>query len=146
MEQKKLHPSVLKFKEFVKNNPKIINEVRSGKSSWQDLYEDWYLLGEEDEKWNAFRSEHSTKGTSGNKEADDEKKGDWMSQLTGMAKKIDPGQMQVYINNASQALGPFRDCFHNSRETASRASLKLQKVQNILLCSGKTNYRKDTWK
>lgn len=105
MEQKKLHPSVLKFKEFVKNNPKIINEVRSGKSSWQDLYEDWYLLGEEDEKWNAFRSEHSTKGTSGNKEADDEKKGDWMSQLTGMAKKIDPGQMQVYINNASQALG-----------------------------------------
>lgn len=105
MEQKKLHPSVLKFKEFVKNNPKIINEVRSGKSSWQDLYEDWYLLGEEDEKWNAFRSEHSTKGTSGNKESEDEKKGDWMSQLTGMAKKIDPGQMQVYINNASQALG-----------------------------------------
>ena len=51
MTEKKLHPSVLQFKEFVKNNPKIIQEVRKGKATWQELYEDWYLLGEDDSRW-----------------------------------------------------------------------------------------------
>jgi hypothetical protein len=100
MTQKKLHPSVLQFKEFVKNNPKIIQEVRQGKSTWQELYEDWYLLGEEDSRW-------ETSGTANNSdtESGSEEKGDWMSTIVGMVKKMDPNQMQSHINNLSQALG-----------------------------------------
>ena len=49
--QKNLHPSVIKFKEFVKNNPALIKEVRNGNSTWQEMYEDWFLLGEEDNRW-----------------------------------------------------------------------------------------------
>ncbi|MDP4169265.1 MAG: YlbD family protein [Bacillota bacterium] len=104
MTQKKLHPSVEKFKGFVKTHPAIVQEVRSGKSTWQELYEDWYLLGEEDEKWDAFRAEGVN--TNGNSKSDNEKeKNDWMSQALGMMKKMDATQMQVYINNLSQALG-----------------------------------------
>ncbi len=57
MAQKKLHPSVIKFKEFVKNNPKLIQEVRKGKATWQELYEDWYVLGEEDKRWETLGTE-----------------------------------------------------------------------------------------
>ncbi|MEH7107987.1 YlbD family protein [Bacillus sp. JJ1764] len=100
MTQKKLHPSVLKFKEFVKNNPKLIQEVRKGNSNWQELYEDWYLLGEDDPRWEKVgeetEEEHSDQS---------EKKSDLMSNIMGMVKKMDPNQMQGHITNLSQALG-----------------------------------------
>lgn len=100
MTQKKLHPSVLKFKEFVKNNPKVIQEVRKGNSTWQELYEDWYLLGEEDKRWETIGTENNSEP-----EKKTESKGDWMSNIMGMVKKMDPDQMQGHINNLSQALG-----------------------------------------
>lgn len=100
MTQKKLHPSVLKFKEFVKNNPKVIQEVRKGKATWQELYEDWYLLGEEDKRWESIETE-----TESEPETNTEAKGDWMSNIMGMVKKMDPNQMQNHITNLSQALG-----------------------------------------
>lgn len=101
MTQKKLHPSVLQFKEFVKNNPKIIQEVRKGKVTWQELYEDWYLLGEEDSRWETI----GTVKESSDNDSNTESKGDWMSNIIGMVKNMDPNQMQNYINNLNQALG-----------------------------------------
>ncbi|MDQ0198469.1 YlbD family protein [Neobacillus ginsengisoli] len=100
MTQKKLHPSVLKFKEFVKNNPNIIQEVRKGNASWQELYEDWYLLGEDDKRWETIRADKKS-----DSETKTETKGDLMSNLMGMVKKMDPNQVQHHINNLSQALG-----------------------------------------
>ena len=94
MTQKKLHPSVLQFKEFVKNNPKIIQEVRKGKVTWQELYEDWYLLGEDDSRWETIGTVKES-----NNESNTESKGDWMSNIIGMVKNMDPNQMQNYINN-----------------------------------------------
>lgn len=100
MTQKKLHPTVVQFKEFVKNNPKLIQEVRKGKSTWQELYEEWYLLGEEDSRWETIGSNNSEEV-----EASTESKGDWISNIMGMVKKMDPNQLQNHINNLSQALG-----------------------------------------
>jgi hypothetical protein len=105
MEQKKLHPSVLKFREFVKNNPGVLSEVKSGKTSLQDLYEEWYLLGEEDERWQQFKQTGDSTESDEKKNSGGEKKSEWMGQIANMAKKMDPVQMQVFINNASQALG-----------------------------------------
>lgn len=98
--QKNLHPSVIKFKEFVKNHPDLIKEVRNGNTTWQELYEDWYLLGEEDNRWEQIGVKASP-----NVEKDDEKKGDWISTILGTVQKMDPDQIQHYINNLSQALG-----------------------------------------
>ncbi|WP_066289487.1 YlbD family protein [Bacillus sp. FJAT-29937] len=98
MTKKKLHPSVEKFKEFVKKNPKIIQEVREGKKTLQELYEDWYLLGEDDPKWGNMRSEDQEKSKT------EEKKSDWMSQMMGSLKKMDSNQVQGYIQNLNQAL------------------------------------------
>ncbi|MBN8199456.1 MULTISPECIES: YlbD family protein [Bacillaceae] len=98
MTKTKLHPSVDKFKEFVKQNPRIIKEVRAGNTTWQELYEDWYLLGEEDSRWDSYRE---------NKEEaqkPEEKKSDWMGSIMGTLKQMDTNQMQGYISNLSQAL------------------------------------------
>ncbi|QED47417.1 YlbD family protein [Cytobacillus dafuensis] len=98
MTKKKLHPSIEQFKGFVKNNPKIIQEVRSGKHTWQELYEDWYLLGEGDSRWDSFKSENQEETLS------EENKSDWMTNIMGSIKKMDPNQMQGYIQNVSKAL------------------------------------------
>ncbi|WP_413301511.1 YlbD family protein [Bacillus sp. 1P10SD] len=124
MSQKKLHPSVLQFKEFVKNNPNIIREVRNGKATWQELYEDWYLLGEEDKRWESIGVE-----TRSEPEAESNAKGDWMSNIMGMVKKMDPNQMQNHINNLSQALGAIQGViaqFQGGNPNASAGPVKTQ--------------------
>ncbi|MFJ5761708.1 YlbD family protein [Neobacillus sp. NPDC093182] len=98
--QKNLHPSVIKFKEFVKNHPDLIKEVRNGNTTWQELYEDWYLLGEEDNRWETIGVKASP-----SVEKEDEQKGDWISTILGTVQKMDPDQIQYYINSLSQAIG-----------------------------------------
>ena len=35
------------FRAFVNKYPKLRDEVRSGKKTWQNIYEEWVLFGEE---------------------------------------------------------------------------------------------------
>ncbi len=100
MDDSKLHPSVRDFKLFLKDNPKIVREVRMGKKTWQEIYEDWSLLGDEDDVWNEYKEKKQT-------EEDTEKtnKGEFMSQILNQLKKMDPDQIQKQIGNFSQALG-----------------------------------------
>ena len=100
MDDSKLHPSVQGFKLFLKQNPKIVKEVRMGKRTWQELYEDWSLLGEEDEIWSEYREEKKV-----TEEPKKTEKGELISQLLNQLKKMDPDQIQKQIGNVSQALG-----------------------------------------
>ena len=97
MGKKVLHPSVEQFKDFVKKNPKIIQEVKDEKFTWQELYEDWYLLGEEDPRWEEFRKEN--KNT-----PEEEAKTDLIGQIMGAVKRMDVNQLEGHIYNLSKAL------------------------------------------
>jgi hypothetical protein len=99
MTNKGLHPSIENFKVFVKNNPRVMEEVRSGKVTLQELYEEWFLLGEEDTRWDDFRSEKKEDGKS------NEANADWMRTVLGTLKNMDPNQMQHYLGHLSQAIG-----------------------------------------
>ncbi|BCE14284.1 hypothetical protein RSC3_01640 [Bacillus paralicheniformis] len=37
--------SIDEFKQFIKRHPKLISEVRKQEKSWQEVYENWVLLG-----------------------------------------------------------------------------------------------------
>ncbi|MBD8007019.1 YlbD family protein [Bacillus norwichensis] len=100
MAGKKLHPSVEQFKAFVKEHPILIKLVRDNEYTWQELYEDWYLLGEDDPKWAQYTNGNTSKA---GHQKDDNKT--WVQQLTGVVKKMDANQMQHHINNLSQAIG-----------------------------------------
>ena len=122
---KKLHPSVVNFKEFVRSNPKLILEVRKGKATWQELYEDWYLLGEEDSRWDSMNSENTIQAT----EENSDKKGDWVSTILGTVQKMDPEQVQHYINNLSQALGAIQGVLSQLQGSNKANQVKPQNVQ-----------------
>lgn len=102
MTRKKLHPSVVKFKEFVKQYPKISSEVKKGTVTWQELYEDWYLLGEDDSRWDQFKD--NMEETKRDKKTEEDNS-DFITQIFDYFKTMDINQVQQYINNASQALG-----------------------------------------
>ena len=105
MGEKKLHPSVEEFKKFVKNNPNIIKSVREEKITWQELYEDWYLFGEEDPRWDSFGLKTKINFEE-NKQTEDEsaEKRDWVGQVLSVVKNMDPLQIEGYLYNLSQAL------------------------------------------
>ena len=51
---KTLHPSIVEFKAFVKKYPKMTQEVRAGKKTWQEFYEEWAIIGEKDDYWKTY--------------------------------------------------------------------------------------------
>ncbi len=96
-----LHPSVSSFKKFAQSNPAIVQEVRSGKRTWQELYEDWHVLGEGHESW-----QEVTEGAPVVKATEEstEEKSDFLNQVLGYLKKMDMNQVQSQMNNLSSAL------------------------------------------
>jgi cell fate (sporulation/competence/biofilm development) regulator YlbF (YheA/YmcA/DUF963 family) len=102
MTGKKLHPSVEQFKQFVKDHPNLVKLVRAEENTWQEIYEEWYLLGEDDPKWEKYKKEKTAQPET-TKDKDDVKK--LINQFAGLFKKMDVQQMQYHINNLSQAVG-----------------------------------------
>jgi len=108
MEESKLHPSIQEFKQFIQSHPKIIKSVRDGRNTWQELYEDWYLLGEDDPKWSSFKSEHSEETNS-----NQAKSKQWFEQIPGFIKNMDADQFQKHVRQLSQTIGAIQGVLQN---------------------------------
>ncbi|MFT4416096.1 YlbD family protein [Fredinandcohnia humi] len=93
---KKMHPSIQEFKSFVKKHPQLVQEVRKGHYSWQELYEDWYLLGEQDEKWKKYKQN----GSPTTKESKD----DFIGKIFSTIKNVDMNDIQQQITNVGEAI------------------------------------------
>lgn len=114
MERKTLHPSVQQFKEFLQNHPHLIKMVRKGEYTWQELYEDWYLLGDDDPKWSAPKDADTgkTSKSENNKIS--------LSQITNIFKSIDINQVQNHIQQLSQAIGAIQGVLSQFQSTSQQ--------------------------
>ncbi|WP_163101382.1 YlbD family protein [Peribacillus alkalitolerans] len=105
---KKKSASVEEFKKFVKKHPSLISEVRKGKTTWQEVFEEWYLLGEESSKWKSYEDEVAVsteqKKSNGQDESADNKT-DFLSSILGSLKNMDINQIQQHVSSLNQALG-----------------------------------------
>lgn len=126
MATKEKHPSIEKFKDFVKKHPKLAVEVRSNKKTWQELFEEWYLLGEEDESWKDFRDgdnlqeEKELKGS----------KADVIPQILQSLKKMDMNQMQYHLMNVNSAIGNIQQLIQQFIPSSSKGSTPTQGAKN----------------
>ncbi|MED4463337.1 YlbD family protein [Metabacillus fastidiosus] len=107
MTTKNRKQSVEQFKQFVKKHPKLITEVRKGNKGWQELFEDWYLLGENDAIWKRY----TEKVTETEKETEkkEEKKNDFFSQIVTAVKKMDAEQVNHHIHNMSSTIATLQN-------------------------------------
>ncbi|MGP1907365.1 YlbD family protein [Metabacillus sp. JX24] len=123
MTEKKEHPSIAQFKEFVKKHPKLISEVRKGDKKWQELFEDWYLLGEDDASWQKYREDAAEA------ESAEDKKSDFMSRMMTAVKNMDANQMNQHLYNMNSTISSIQNLFSTFGLTKG-ASSGQSKTQN----------------
>ena len=83
------------FREFVSSHEKIKEEVRSGKRTWQSIYEDWVILGEEEFK--VFKNQQK-------KDTIDFLSNDSVRKVVDYVKKINPDSISKTLNTVQKVL------------------------------------------
>lgn len=103
MNDLELDPKVEKFKEFVQNKPELVQLVRAGKRTWQELFEDWIILGENDENWNEPVQEVITEKND-NTTKSEILSADLWPQILSYLKRLDINQIQDQLTNLGSTL------------------------------------------
>ena len=88
------------FKNFVKNNPELINKVKNNEMTWQKYYELYDLYGEDNNIWNKYIIKDKV-----------EKDNFKFNEIMNMVKNIDVDKVQNSITSLQKALGLFGDLF-----------------------------------
>ncbi len=86
------------FKKFVKAHPLLKTEVSSKRKTWQELYEDFVLLGED-----AFTEDNNTKSEV-KKNSSNNSTEDLIKTIVGYVKKIDPDQVTKTVTSIQKVL------------------------------------------
>ncbi len=83
------------FKEFVRGHPLLKYEVRDQKLSWQNIYEEWDLLGGNDPSWEKYaeKKEEVLKSVKGQ---------ETLRNLIDYVKKINPDNVSKTLNNVGK--------------------------------------------
>lgn len=96
------------FKNFVKDNPKLINKVKNNEMTWQKYYEIYDLYGEDNTVWDKYIINEKQ-----------EKDGLKFNEIMNMVKNIDVDKVQNGISSLQKALGLFGDLFVNKNNSNS---------------------------
>lgn len=100
------------FKLFVKNNPNLITYVRNNTMSWQKFYELYDLYGEDNNIWNEYINNNTSKV-----EETKEKKTSKITDILEMAKNIDTNKLQDNISSVQKAIGLIGDMLVKDKTT-----------------------------
>ncbi|WP_018932790.1 spore coat protein YlbD [Gracilibacillus lacisalsi] len=92
------NPSVQQFKAFIHEHPLLIKEIKSGKMSLQEAYEQYVLLGEEDPAWEKY------KATQDNNESEDTSTNQLYQKFWKHIEKLDVNQVENHINDLNGAI------------------------------------------
>lgn len=86
------------FRKFVNSHPLLRDEVRSGKSTWQNIYEEWVLYGENHPDWSKYVASQS---------APQEKQTfnfDSVKNIFGYLQKVNPDSLNRTINSIQKVI------------------------------------------
>lgn len=90
------------FKAFVKKHPKLASIKKENNLSWQDLFEEWVLYGEDQEFWKEYgielKSEKKDKKLFNLGSSPD------LSKLMGFFNQLDPDDLQQKLKQLDGAL------------------------------------------
>ncbi len=99
MSKDSLPPSLHDFREFLQKHPRLIKEVREGNRTWNQLYQDWVILGEEHDDWKPFRVSEEEKSN------DNPDQSDSLSNLMKTIGQINIQDLQKQISQFSGMMG-----------------------------------------
>lgn len=91
------------FREFVKKHPLVREDVKSGSRTWQQIYEDWVIMGDGDEIWGKYIGNKKTDNTE-NKKLEDLLTSENLKNIWGYVKKINPDSISKTLNTVQKVL------------------------------------------
>ncbi len=83
------------FRTFVNQYPKIKEDVRNGNRTWQSVYEDFVILGVDNDVWDKYKEK---------KTATDFLSSDGLKNIMGYIKKINPDSISKTLNTVQKVL------------------------------------------
>jgi len=89
------------FRAFVNKHPLVKEEVKKGDATWQKIYENWVILGENDEMWKKYETTEEPKET---KKLEDLLTSQNLKNVLGYVKKINPDSISKTLNTVQKVL------------------------------------------
>lgn len=118
MSEDKLHPTVREFKSFINKHPKLIEEVRRNGRHWQEYYEKWALLGEEDPLWEQYKEDGHTQAKKGPTK---EKKPEIFGQIMKLTENMDIDKIQNHVQQLSTTISTVQEMLGQFKESKGGA-------------------------
>lgn len=87
------------FKEFAARHPLLKDEVRKGARTWQNIYEEWTIYGENDPQWQSFVKKDTTENSQNNPDLNDSVK-----NIVKSLQKIKPESINKTLNTAQKVI------------------------------------------
>lgn len=101
--------SKIEFKEFVKNNPRLLKYVNNNEMSWQKFYEMYDMYGDNPDIWKKYLNE----------EEKDNKENNNIGDFVNYFKNINLDTVQESINSIQRVLGVLGEISANNKETST---------------------------
>ena len=96
------------FREFVGRYPKIRDDVRSGKRTWQSIYEEWVLYGENNPQWQQYKNENTSYNEQYNPNQNrlqgSQSLGDSVKNIVSYIQKINPDSLNRTLNTIQKVV------------------------------------------
>lgn len=97
------------FREFVGKYPKIRDDVRSGKRTWQNIYEEWVIYGEHDAQWQKYTDnpeQQPAQNNSNSNEANQQPQSlnDSIKNIVSYVQKINPDSLNKTLNTVQKVV------------------------------------------
>lgn len=117
-----LHPTVREFREFLARHPELVKEVRKTGRNWQEYYEKWLLLGEDDPYWLQYQEDkNKTEKESSNEETE---QSELFDRLLKMTEKIDMDKVQKQVEQLSGTITTIQEAigqFQENKKTSTQS-------------------------
>lgn len=91
------------FRIFINKYPGIKEDVTSGITTWQKLYENWVILGENDKIWDKYKNNKVSQSSSTNT-IEDLLSQTSIKNIINYVKKIDPDSISKTLNTIQKVL------------------------------------------
>lgn len=109
------------FKEFVRNNPKLISFVKNNEMTWQKFYEMYDLYGSEESVWKDYIGEKNVENKAVENSVKTGVAGLTLSEVVKWFKNVDLDGIQEGIGNVQRVLGVVQDF---SKKDSSNQSIQ----------------------
>ena len=91
------------FKIFVSKYPLLRDEVRNNKMTWQNIFEEWSLYGENDEYWKKYKKEEEIQ-LDASTAKDSTVNLDSIKSIVNYVQKINPDSLNKTLNTVQKVI------------------------------------------